>query len=286
MKTINIFMMADVVGQPGVELVCKLLKGYIQKFDIHFALCNGENAYNGKGMSLEILHQLRTAGVDVITGGNHIWDNFKFHETLKVEPHVLRPQNYPKGTYGTGMGTFNLPNGLGKIAVLNLQGRTFMYTIDCPFRTADWALDRLRKETKYIIVDMHAEASAEKAALGLYLDGRVSVVMGSHSHVQTADERILPKGTGFCTDIGMTGPYESVVGMVSKTAIDRFIYQTPHKYECATSDVHLTAMVIKLDPETGKCVHLERVTFPEFTKSLIGKNAPKPETTRAAQTAI
>lgn len=275
-KTINIFFLADVVGQPGVEIVTRMLKGYIQKYDIHFAICNGENAYNGKGMSLEIMHQLRTAGIDVISGGNHIWDNFKFHEVLRNETNVLRPANYPKGTYGTGFGTYNLPNGLGKIGVINLQGRTFMYTIDCPFRTADWVLEKM-KGVKYIIVDMHAEASAEKAALAWYLDGRVSAVMGSHSHVPSGDERIFPKGTGFCTDVGMTGPYDSVIGMVTKSAIDRFIYQTPHKYECAKNDVHLCAMVIRLDAETGKCVHLERVIFPEFVRSTVGRTPPEPK---------
>ncbi len=273
--------MADVVGQPGVDIVVKLLKGYIQKYDIHFAICNGENAYNGKGMTAELLHQFRAVGIDVVSGGNHIWDNFKFHDTLKKESNVLRPANYPKGTYGTGFGIYSLPKGLGKIGVINLQGRTFMYTIDCPFRTADWILEKM-KDVKYIIVDMHAEATAEKAALAWYLDGRVSAVMGSHSHVPTADERIFPKGTGFCTDIGMTGPYDSVVGMVTKTAVDRFLYQTPHKYECAKDDVHLCAMVIKLDMETGKTVHLERVTFPEFTKSTLGKSASKEQPSEPA----
>ncbi len=269
--TVNIFFLADVVGQPGVDIVTRMLKGYIQKYDIHFAICNGENAYNGKGMSLEIMHQLRGAGIDVISGGNHIWDNFKFHEVLRHETNVLRPANYPKGTYGTGFGIYNLPNGLGKIGVINLQGRTFMNAIDCPFRTADWVLEKM-KGVKYIIVDMHAEATAEKVALAWYLDGRVSAVMGSHSHVPSSDERIFPKGTGFCTDVGMTGPYDSVIGMVTKSAIDRFIFQTPHKYECAQNDVHLCAMVIKLDVQTGKCVHLERIIFPEFVKSTLGRS--------------
>ncbi len=278
LKTVNIFFLADVVGQPGVEMVSRMLKSFIQKYDIHFSICNGENAYNGKGMSLEVMHQLRAAGIDVISGGNHIWDNFKFHEVLKHETNVLRPANYPKGTYGTGFGIYNLPNDLGKIGVINLQGRTFMQTIDCPFRTADWVLEKM-KGVKYIIVDMHAEATAEKAAIGWYLDGRVSAVMGSHSHVPSGDERILPKGTGFCTDVGMTGPYDSVIGMVTKSAIDRFLYQTPHKYECAKDDVHLCAMVIRLDAETGKCVHLERVIFPEFVKSTLHKRAEKKEET-------
>ncbi|ACF13283.1 metallophosphoesterase [Chloroherpeton thalassium ATCC 35110] len=269
-KTVNVFFMADIVGQPGVDIVTKMLKGYIQKYQIHFVICNGENAYRGKGMSNEILKQLRGVGVDVITGGNHIWDNYKFHDTLKKDPAILRPMNYPKGTYGTGYGIFDLPNGLGKIGVLNLQGRTFMYAIDCPFRTADWVIEKMSQETKYIIVDIHAEATAEKIALAMHLDGRASAVMGSHSHVQTSDERILKNGTGYCTDVGMTGPYDSVIGMVAKPAIERFVYQTPRKYECATDDVHLCAMVIKLDAETGKTVFLERIFFPEFEKSTMG----------------
>lgn len=275
-KTINIFFIADVVGKPGVDIVTKLLKGYIQKYDIHFAICNGENVHQGKGMSLEGLHELTAAGINVVTSGNHIWDNWKFHDSLKKERNVLRPLNYPKGTHGAGYGVYNLPGNLGKIAVMNLQGRTFMYTIDCPFRTADWALEKIARETNYIIVDMHAEATAEKAALAWYLDGRVSAVMGSHSHVATADERILAHGTGFCTDVGMTGPYESIVGMEVRPAIDRFLYQTPHKYECAKNDVRLCGMVIQLDAETGKTVHLERVIYPEFTKSLLvnGKYEP------------
>ena len=268
-KTINVFFMADVVGQPGVDIVTKLLRNYIQKYDIHFVSCNGENAYKGKGMSVEILSQLREVGVDVITGGNHIWDNFKFHDTLKKDPTILRPLNYPKGTYGTGYGIFKLPDGMGKIGVVNLQGRTFMQTIDCPFRTADWVIDKIRHETPYILVDMHAEATAEKVALAMHLDGKVSAVMGSHSHVQTSDERILKNGTGYCSDVGMTGPYDSVIGMVAKPAIDRFVYQTPRKYECATDDVHLCAMVIKIDAETGKTVFLERILFPEFPKGQV-----------------
>jgi 2',3'-cyclic-nucleotide 2'-phosphodiesterase len=276
-STINVFFLADIVGQPGVDIVSKMLKGYIQKYDIDFVICNGENAYRGKGMSIEVQNELRASGVNVITGGNHIWDNFKFHENIKKDPTILRPANYPRGTYGTGYGVFDLPHGLGKVGVINLQGRTFMYPIDCPFRTADWIIEKMQKETKYIIVDMHAEATAEKIAIALYLDGRVSAVMGSHSHVQTSDERILPNGTGYCTDVGMTGPYDSVIGMVSKSAVERFIYQTPRKYECATDDVHLCAMVIRLDVESGKTVYLERIIFPEFTKSTLGQNQKQAE---------
>jgi metallophosphoesterase (TIGR00282 family) len=266
-KTINVFIIGDVVGQPGVDVVSKMLKGYISKYDIHFAIANGENAHQGKGMSKEALHEFQAAGINVITSGNHIWDNWKFLDTLKTERNILRPHNYPKGTYGSGFGVFDLPNKLGKIGVLNLQGRTYMSAIDCPFRGADWALEKMVKETNMVIVDMHAEATAEKMAMGWYLDGRVSAVVGTHTHIQTADERILPRGTAYITDLGMTGPYESVVGMEIEPATKRFLYQTPHKYELAKNDVRLCAVVVCIDPSTGRAASIERITFPDFTKT-------------------
>jgi hypothetical protein len=263
-KTANILLIGDVVGNPGLQIVSRMLKGFISKYEVDFVICNGENAHNGKGMSLEALNLLTEAGVDVVTGGNHIWNNFNFFDTLKTHERVLRPQNYPKGTYGRGFGTYKLPKGLGSITVLNLQGRTFMNPIDCPFRTADWVIKQAKEQSPMIVVDFHAEATAEKLALGWYLDGRVSAVIGTHTHVQTADERIMPKGTGYLTDVGMTGPYHSVIGMQVKSAIDRMLYQTPHKYECATDDVHFSAVLLTLDTATGRSVAIKRIFFPEF----------------------
>jgi len=268
-KTVNILFIGDIVGKPGVQIVTHMLKGFRSKYSLDFVICNGENAHNGKGMSKEALHQLQEAGVDVITGGNHTWNNFNFFDTLKTHPAVLRPQNYPKGTYGKGYGIYQLPGGLGEIAVLNLQGRTFMTPIDCPFRTADWVLKQLNGKVRYTFVDMHAEATAEKIALGWYLDGRVSALVGTHTHVQTADEQILPGGTAYCSDAGMTGPHKSVIGMQIKSATDRFLYQTPHKYECAEEDVHLSALLIQLDPDTGKATGIERIIYPEFNRGVI-----------------
>ncbi|NTU92568.1 MAG: TIGR00282 family metallophosphoesterase [Chlorobiaceae bacterium] len=264
-KSVNILLIGDVVGNPGLQIVSRMLKGFISKHHVDFVVCNGENAHNGKGMSLEALNLLTEAGVDVVTGGNHIWNNFNFFDTLKTNERVLRPQNYPKGTYGRGFGIFKLPKGLGSIAVLNLQGRTFMNPIDCPFRTADWVIKQVREQTPMILVDFHAEATAEKLGLGWYLDGRVSAVIGTHTHVQTADERILPKGTGYLTDVGMTGPYQSVIGMQIKSAVDRMLYQTPHKYECATDDVHFSAVLLTLDTESGRTLALERIFYPDFS---------------------
>jgi len=269
-KTVNVLFIGDVIGTPGLNMVELWLKNFIRKYRIDFVICNGENAHHGKGMSLEALNQLLAAGVNVVTGGNHTWSNFNFFETLKSHSQVLRPQNYPKGTYGRGYGVYKLPGGLGDIAVLNLQGRTFMYPIECPFRTADWVLKQVKEQARLIVVDMHAEATAEKIALGWYLDGRVSAVIGTHTHVQTADERILPKGTAYCTDAGMTGPHASVIGMQTKTAVDRMLFQTPHKYECATDDVHFSWVVLSLDTETGRSVAIERIFYPEFEKGTVG----------------
>lgn len=270
-KTLNVLFIGDVVGTPGLKMVSAMLKSFVSRYSIDFVICNGENAHHGKGMSLEALNQLTEAGVDVITGGNHTWSNFNFFDTLKSHPQVLRPLNYPRGTYGKGYGLYSLPDGLGEIAVVNLQGRTFMYPIDCPFRTADWAIKQVKEKTRFIVVDFHAEATAEKIALGWYLDGRVSALLGTHTHVQTADERILPKGSGYCSDAGMSGPHHSVIGMQTKSAIDRMLYQTPHKYECAQDDVHFSAIVVALDVESGACRGIERIFYPEFEKGCIEK---------------
>ena len=263
----------DVVGTPGLQMVGRMLKSFISKYHVDFVICNGENAHHGKGMSLEALNQLLEAGVNVVTGGNHTWSNFNFFDTLKTHSQVLRPLNYPKGTYGKGYGIYKLPNGLGDIAVVNLQGRTFMYSIDCPFRTADWVIKQIKEQVKEIVrlifVDIHAEATAEKIALGWYLDGKVSAVIGTHTHVPTSDERILPKGTGYCTDAGMTGPHNSVIGMLIKSATDRMLYQTPHKYECAEDDVHFSGVLLSLDLSSGKTVGIERIFYPEFDRGVI-----------------
>lgn len=269
-KNLNVLFIGDVVGTPGLQMVSRMLKSFISKYHVDFVIANGENAHHGKGLSLEALNQLLDAGVDVVTGGNHTWSNFNFFETLKTHPKVLRPQNYPKGTYGKGFGIYKLPDGMGDIAVVNLQGRTFMYTIECPFRTADWVLKQLKEQMKgaLVIVDIHAEATAEKMALGWYLDGRVSAIIGTHTHIPTADEQILPKGTGYCTDAGMTGPHHSVIGMQIKSATDRMLYQTPHKYECAVDDVHFSGVLLTLDRESGRTLGIQRLFYPELNRGI------------------
>jgi len=227
-------------------------------------IVNGENASDGKGCTAKEGKILLELGVHVITGGNHTWDKHQSQDYLKIEPRVLRPLNYPKGTYGNGYFIFDTKKG--KVAVLNMQGRTFMQSIDCPFRTAEWIVPRLKAEANVIIMDFHAEASAEKIAMAYFLDGKVSAVIGTHTHVQTSDERIFPNGTGYITDVGMTGPYESVIGMKTTAAINRFVYQTPQKYETAENDVHICGFFLKVDSESGKTVELERILFPEFIR--------------------
>ncbi len=266
MALLNLLFIGDIVGKPGLELVQTWLPSLIQKYKADLVIANGENASDGKGCTEKEGKILFDLGVHVITGGNHTWDKHQSQEYLKNEPRSLRPLNYPKGTYGNGY--YIADTKKGKVAVINLQGRTFMATIDCPFKTSDWVLSKLKDETKMIFLDFHAEATAEKIAMINYLDGKVSAVVGTHTHVQTADERIFPNGTGFITDVGMTGPYDSVIGMKTQAAINRFIFQTPQKYETAEKDVHLCGIFFKIDSDSGKTVEIERILFPEFTKKM------------------
>jgi len=266
MELINILFIGDIIGKPGLTFVQTWLPGMIQKYKADVVIANGENVADGKGILPKDGEILFNLGVHAITGGNHTWDKHQTQEYLKNEPRVLRPLNYPKGAHGNGH--VIVESKRGKVAVVNLQGRAYMATIDCPFRSADWILARIKSETKIIFIDFHAEATAEKAALATYLDGKISALVGTHTHVQTSDERILPNGTGFITDVGMTGPYDSVIGMKSQAAINRFIYQTPQKYETAENNVHLCGVLVKVDASTGKTVAIERILFPEFQTTM------------------
>ncbi len=266
MIPLNVLFVGDIIGKPGLNIVQTWLPGLIQKYKADFVIANGENAADGKGCTEKEGSVLFNLGVNVITGGNHTWDKHQSQDYLRAEPRALRPLNYPKGAYGNGYIVSETKKG--KVAVMNLQGRTFMASIDCPFRIAEWVLSKLKNETNIIFMDFHAEATAEKMAMGIYLDGKITAVIGTHTHIQTADERILPNGTGYISDVGMTGPYESVIGMKSQAAINRFIYQTPQKYETAENDVHLSALFLKIDTQTGKTIEIERITFPEFVKKV------------------
>ena len=256
----NILMVGDVYGEPGRQAVTKLLPRLRQEHAIDFAVVNVENSAGGFGVTAAIARQVLEAGADVMTSGNHIWDKREIVEYITKENLLLRPANFPAGTPGVGYVT--VKTGPHKVAVLNLMGRVFMLPIDCPFRKADEILPELRKDTPVIIVDMHAEATSESQAMGWHLDGRVSAVVGTHRHVQTADERLLPKGTAYITDLGLTGPVDSVIGVEPELALARFLSQMPNRFEPAKGPAMLQGAVIRIDPETGRGLSIERLRVP------------------------
>lgn len=264
--TIRILFIGDIFGDPGLFAISNFFPFFIEKYQPDFVIGNAENAAQGKGLTEEIAKQLFSAGFDVLTTGNHIWDNWKSRPLLATNQKVLRPLNYPSGNPGLGYNIYKINDGL-PIAVINLQGRTFMQAINCPFRSADNAIASLQEKVKIIVVDFHAEATAEKITLGRYLDGRVSAVIGTHTHIQTSDERILPNGTAYISDVGMTGPYDSVLGMKYEIALKRFILQTPHKFLTATDDIHLAGVFLEVNPNDGKATSIEKIFYPEFQKN-------------------
>jgi len=262
-QTINILFIGDIIGKPGFEVTEMLLKGLITKHNINFCVANGENTTDGKGISEEDSKKLFGLGVHVITGGNHTWDRWDSRKVLGSNRNILRPLNYPRENGGNGYVIYELPGGT-KAAVINIQGRTFMYPLDDPFRTVEHTITKIQEQTKIIFIDFHAEATAEKMAMGWFVDGRASVLVGTHTHTPTADARILPRGTAYITDVGMTGPYDSVMGMKKEPALQRFLKQTPHKYEPASNDNRLCAVVAEVDVETGKSVRFEHIITPKF----------------------
>ncbi len=261
-KSINILIVGDLVGTPGLQAVQTHLPRMKKELDVGCAIVNAENVYDGKGIRPSDADTIFASGADVITSGNHVWEKWQTKKVLGERPDVLRPLNYPPGNVGNGYYVKRLEDGT-EIGVVNLQGRTFMQDIDCPFRTADWVLGKIGKKIP-IIVDFHAEATAEKIAMGWYLDGRVTAVVGTHTHVPTADGQILPKGTAYLTDLGMTGPYDSVIGMVKEEAIKRFLYKTPFKYATATDDVRLCGLLVRVDLQTCKAVAIRQIIYPSF----------------------
>lgn len=262
-NTLNILFIGDIIGKPGIDLTETLIKNYFQKYQIDFCVANGENLFDGKGISKETIDKAFSLGINVITGGNHLWDRWEARKILSENKNVLRPLNYPRENPGNGYTIYDLGDK-GKIGVINLQGRVYMQPIDDPFKTADWAVGKILEQTKTIIVDIHAEATAEKIALAYFLDGKVSAVIGTHTHIPTADGRILPNGSAFISDVGMTGPYDSVIGMKKEIAIKRFLHGVPYKYEMASHDIRFCAAYIQVDAETGKSLKFESIVFPAF----------------------
>ncbi|MDG5765893.1 TIGR00282 family metallophosphoesterase [Balneolales bacterium ANBcel1] len=263
-QPVKVLFIGDIVGSPGLSLLETLLPSLISKYEAQFVIANAENSHEGMGINEEIIRTLYRLGVHVITGGNHSFAKWKIYPYMKTDPRLLRPMNYPKGAHGYGFGVYDIPDSGHRIGVVNLQGRTYMQPIDDPFRAGDWVLEKIRQETKMVFIDFHAEATAEKMAFGWYIDGRASVVAGTHTHIPTADARLLPKGTGYISDVGMTGPYQSVIGMDRDTAVKRFLLQTPHKYKMANGDNRICGLFTKIDPESGSCIHIEPIIFPAF----------------------
>lgn len=266
-ELLNILFIGDIVGEPGLEITKLVLPSLIKKHNAHFVIANGENSHEGHGINEEIIKDLQSLGVHVITGGDHSFDKWKVFQYMRENNHILRPLNYPKGNAGFGFGIYEVPGTKFKIGVINAQGRTFMRPIDDPFTAVDWALEKIHQETKLIFVDFHAEATAEKVSLAWHIDGRASVMIGTHTHIPTGDARIFPNGLGYLTDAGMTGSYNSSLGMDKKVAIKRFMMGVHQKYKSAKGDNHLCGVLSTINTETGACVHIEPVIYPEFTNS-------------------
>jgi len=257
----NVLCIGDVMGRLGRRILRQHLARLQQEYDVEFTIANAENVAGGFGLTPATAQELFDLGVDVLTSGNHIWDKREILPFLDQEDALLRPANYPPGVPGKGVVV--LPSQSGTyVGVLNLQGRAFMREIDCPFRKADELLPQVRQQTPVIFVDFHAEATAEKLAMGRFLDGRVSALFGTHTHVQTADEQIFPGHTAYITDLGLTGPHLSVIGMEIEGSVNRFLFQIPGRLNPAKHGAHFNGWVVQVDRETGHALHVDRLNFP------------------------
>ncbi len=258
----KLLMIGDIVGRPGRTIVREKLPILKRESGIDFVIANAENAAGGNGITEKIKQELIISGIDFLTMGNHIWDNKDVFNFIEEEQRIIRPANYPVQTPGKGYQLVELENGI-VIGILNIAGRVFMNPLDCPFRTADAVLDKMKALTNIIKVDFHAEASSEKVAMGWYLDGRVSLIAGTHTHIQTADERILPNGTAYITDIGMTGPRDSILGIEKELVIKKFLTQLPVRFEVAKGPMQLNSVVVEIDTSSGKAKSIKRVNISE-----------------------
>lgn len=263
-EAMNILIIGDVVGSPGRAIMKKALPQVIRKHDVDYVIANVENAAGGFGVTPELCQEFLAMGVDVMTSGNHIWDKREIIPAIGQFPQLLRPANYPAGQPGKGSHIGRGKDSRVPVATLNLSGRVFMHgSIDDPFQKAAAEIEALRKEAKVIVVDMHAEATSEKTALGYFLDGKVSAVVGTHTHVPTCDHRLLPKGTAYCSDLGMTGPYDSVIGVEAEVIVQRFVNGMPGRFETAKGDPRFAAVVVDVDPQTGRARGIQRMLLSE-----------------------
>jgi metallophosphoesterase (TIGR00282 family) len=256
----NLLFLGDIVGRPGRELVQKGLRALVEHYDIDLTIANAENAAAGFGLTRDIGETLLEWGVDVMTSGNHIWDKKEVLEYINVEPRLLRPANYPAGVPGRGSCVAQTRDGRS-VGVVNVMGRVFMTPLDDPFAVVLREIEALRHRARVVLVDMHAEATSEKIAMGWHLDGKVTAVIGTHTHVQTADERILPRGTAYLTDAGMTGPHDSIIGMEREPSLARFLNGMPTKFEPASANPRLNGVVIEADDKTGRATKITRISY-------------------------
>lgn len=254
----KVLFIGDIVGKVGRIALKGLLPNLIDKYKVDLVIANGENIAGGFGLTEKTVEEIINYGVQIITTGNHVWDKKESIPYITKEHRILRPLNYPPGVPGYGSIIYTLSNGI-KAGVVNLSGRVFMSAIDCPFRTGIEEIKRLRETTKVIIVDFHAEATSEKMAFGYFVDGEVSAVIGTHTHVQTADEKILSNGTAYITDVGMTGPATSVIGIEKNQIIERFLLHMPMKFETGKGEAILSAVVIEINKDTGKAMAIQRI---------------------------
>jgi 2',3'-cyclic-nucleotide 2'-phosphodiesterase len=258
---VKLLFIADIVGQPGRRAVKGLVPGLRRRHSVDVVIANGENSAGGSGITVNTAQEIFSAGVDIITSGDHLWDQKEVIELLESEPRFIRPLNYPPGVPGQGSTVFRAP-GLPPIGILNLQGRTFMPALENPFLCALAEVERLRQSVNVLFIDFHAEATSEKVALTRMLDGKVSAVIGTHTHVQTADEQIFPGGTAFLCDAGFTGPHDSVIGREIEPIIRRFMTNMPQKFEVAKGRVLLQGALVEIDERSGRALKIERVSEP------------------------
>jgi hypothetical protein len=257
----RVLFIGDIFGKPGRKALFDKLQGLVQGQRIDFCVANVENAAAGFGITPQIAEEFLQADIDVLTSGNHIWDKRAIIPYLNQQPRLLRPHNYPPAAPGTGLFIGDSRCGV-RVAVLSLQGRVYLPPLDCPFTVGEAAIAEAHRQTRIVLVDFHAEATSEKQAFAWYMDGRVSAIVGTHTHVQTADERVLPRGTAYITDIGMTGPHDSVIGSIPDIAFERFLKQMPARLEPATANPRFCGVVIEVDESTGLAISIVRINIP------------------------
>ncbi|MDK2815442.1 MAG: 2,3-cyclic-nucleotide 2-phosphodiesterase [Moorella sp. (in: firmicutes)] len=254
----RVLMIGDVVGRPGRKAIRELLPPLLQEYRPALVVANGENAAGGNGITPAIAGELFAAGIDILTMGNHVWDKREALALLEEDERIVRPANYPPGTPGRGYILVKVKEDL-QVGIINLSGRVFLSSLECPFRLGRRLAEEIGEITKIILVDFHAEATSEKVALGWYLDGLVSAVIGTHTHIQTADARVLPQGTAYITDVGMTGPRDSVLGVKTELVVKKFLTQLPVRFEVAGGIIQLEAVLVDIDPATGRAMAIQRL---------------------------